>query len=1270
MRWVRRAAVHALLIALGFQPGGVQGQDDWAITRDPAPARGKAIRPSKSLVRPAQPVPATRSEDPIERAYRVLLLDPSDDFALQRLRELWLAREGSLEGLVQRLEQERVLDPTRVEPVLVQAEVLALLERREQALRVLTEVGGDDARSVVMRARMLEGLGRKDEARVLYETLRKDRRDGARRKIAIEALAGLELDAGNLFQARALYEELGRGDGDPPAVLLARALVARGAHAQAARLLKELTDKSGGDPRVRARLAREAGVAFLAASDPNAAIEMLQRALSSSSTQSERAGVYDTLIEAHRRSDRLTELAEQLERDRAGGAAAASRAASLWDELSDEAKAVAAYRRALALSPRDLDLRRGLSQLYLRSGKLDESIEEQRALVKLAPDDPAIVVGLAKLLKEVGRSSDAQEVLDAAAQRAPRSLALHRALAELYAQWSDSTRAQAELTLLARLDPEDPVHLVALGGERFERGDREGALSIWNRLLERPSVRPAEAEGELAMVLADHDLLELALPHALKAAALEPNDAQRARDVAVLLERAGKLEEAEQRFRQLAVAADADEVLHREARQHLVGIWSRNGSLRRHVLELEEGHRRNAKDVNIAKLLAEAYARDGSATARRDEQRMLERLVALDPKDADSLRALERACTRRGDVARALEVLEKLVVADPLHAAATLRRGVELALSSYRDDDALRFAQRSVELAPRDARAHKLLGDLQRRRTKIDLALQSYERALALDAKSFDTALAVAQLRIARGEIDFAQERLLGIIEGAPDDELVRRAAASLLELAVSDQRMREIEPRLLALAVDRPQRPLFRRLLVDAYGTWFGRTGSSHGVATSEERARLALVGRRALKPLLEALADTDPSQRQVALSLLGRLGNRGAAAPLMTIAENATHTKERADALLAVGELGAPESVARLRALLTAVEGRLRPLSVWALVRCAGASARSDLTDLAGDADASVRTLAVLGLGLVGTRADISALRVLSSERNPNVRAAAIWALAQQGDTTMLGTAERDVAPNWQVSLSLQRDDERLASLVFDSAESRRSWALGLLAAPEIGPRASLAPPSWPFDPRAYVLSLVAPLAPSLQGASEKKLAALERASVRGLAGADDEARVVLDALRADGPRSPLSLLAGCPQNFLGRPALVSALSALSTRASDEMRRHVLALLVRAGAAHDPAVSSVLEAGAPSDRRAVLDAMPSAPTLSPLVRTKLLALALHAPDWPTRRRAVRALAGREQQLSALVAHERFAIVREAANEAPFVANARCTVERTDSVN
>jgi tetratricopeptide (TPR) repeat protein len=1269
MRWLRRAATSTVLIALVSSSAQVQSQDDWSITRDRGSSRGKAARPPKSVTRSTATPPVGRSEDPIERAYRAFLHDPSDEFALQRLRELWLTREGSLEGLAKRLEQERVLDPARAEPLLAQAEVLALMEQQQRALEVLAAVTTADARVVLMRARLLHRLSRKDEARALYETLRKDRGRADERREAIEALAGLELDAGNFGQARGLYEELGRGEGEPPLALLARALSARGAHAQAAQLLRELTEKRSGDPRVRARLSREAGAAFLAAGDPGAAIELLQRGLSSAASPSERAEIYDALIEAHRRADRLVELAEQLERDRAGGAAAVSRAARLWDELSDEPRAVAAYRRALALAPRDLDLRRGLSQLYLRSGQLEESIEEQRALVKLAPDNPAIVIGLAKLLKEVGRSSDAQQVLDAAAKSAPRSLALHRALAELYAEWSDSARAQAELTLLARLDPDDPVHLVALGGERFERGDREGALSIWNRLLERPSIRPAEAEGELAMVLADHDMLELALPHALKAAALEPENAQRARDVAVLFERAGKLEEAERRFRQLTVAAAADEVLRREARQHLVGIWSRNGSLRRNVLALEESLGVNPKEVNAAKLLAEAYARDGSATARRDEQRMLERLVALDPKDAESLRALERAATRRGDVTRALEVIEQLVVADPLHAAAILRRGVELALSAYRDDDALRFAQRSVELAPRDARAHKLLGDLQRKRTKIDLSLQSYERALTLDPKSFDTALAVAQLRIARGELDLAQQRLLGVIEGAPDDELVRRAAALLLELAVSDERMREIEPRLLALAVDRPQRPLFRRLLVDAYGAWLGRTGSSH-VPTSDERARLALLGRRALKPLLEALADADPSQRHVALSLLGRLGNRGAAAPLMTIAESAPHTKERADALLAVGQLGAPESVTRLRVLLATVEGRLRPLSVWALIRCAGPAARADLIGLAGDADASVRMLAVVGLGLVGSRADMETLRVLVSERNPNVRAGAVWALARQGDTTLLGTARGDVAPNWQVALALQRDEEQLAALVFDPNESRRAWAVALLAASEVRVRPTLAAPSWPFDPRLYVLSLVDPGPAASAGAPDKTLASLERASVRGLSGSEEEARRVLQALLAHGPKSLLDTLTGCPQRFLSRPAVVSALSARAARASDVTRQAALSLLVRAGAAHDPAVSAALEGHIPSDRRAVLDAMPSAPTLAAPVRTRLLALALHAPDWPTRRRAVRALAGREEQLSALVAQDRFAIVREAANESPFTVDARCTVVRTDSVN
>lgn len=1274
-RRVLGASIAALALWLGGEVSLASAQDDWSITRDakPKPRAGAAVR------KPAKPKPVQApvaapdaSSQLIERTYRAFVAAPEDGFALKRLRELWLLREGSLDSLLTRLRDEQLADVSRVEPALALAHVLVVLDRREEALTMLAPFQ-QDSRAILLSARVLRELSRLEEAERAYIDAAQKGRAPADRQLALRALAELALERSDVELARARFTELARAQGDVAAseVELARALSKRGKHADAAVSLQRVISARRGDARAVVPLLRDLAAEQLAAGDVAGAKQSLERALSpGSSNAGYRAELYDLSIEAARRSDGLRELAERLSRDAAGGIDAASRAARLWDELGEEPKAVEAYRNLLRKNPRDLDARRALSQVLLRAGRLDEVIVEQRELVRLAPEEPQFVVGLCELLKQVGRPEEAERLAHEASTRAPQSLPLHRALAELYARWGDSARAEAELSLLAKLDPDDPVHTIALGSERFERGDRPGALTIWKRLLERAGPNSAEGHASLSAVLADHDWLDLAIEHAQIALTLSKDDVDAQRALASLYERAARFSEAEASWQATLKLKAADPATRREARQHIVSIWARLGTLKRHQVDLDERVQQMPRDLESARLLAEAHAHEPGMQAARREQLVLEKIMSQAPSDVESLRALERSYTRSGNKAETLRTLERLIAADPLHAPDFLRRAVELSLASYRDADALRFAQRAVEVSPDDARALRLLGDLHRGLRNFDAAQAAYAKALQVSPRDFETALVLSQVEVARGQIEAAERALLLVIQGSPDDELLSRAARALVQLDVSRSHLERVEPAFLSAALAHPERPLHRKLLVELYASWLVPSARRvfEGKAQPQERELLSRIGRRALKPLLEALLDDDPLQRAVALDLLGAMQNKNAASPLLSLAENSKDGGERARALIAVGLLSDPALGPRLRALCTRAEGRLRPIAVWALARSLGDAARKELVAFAADGDAGVRVIAALALGAIGAREAEPTLRSLLVERHPSVRAAALLSLSRTTEVTDLAReALAWGSPAWQVAIASQVDPAFLARALVSAQAEQRAYAESRLAPASDAEASLLATPSWPFVPKSYVLSAAERHAVSV---SARDVAlAMPAALAEALA---DPARraIALQMLVATSGRlslGPIEASLDCGTRASLAPQLESLEPQLSSlAASTDRSERKLALLALARLRPDaPSILAALAEPTSPDLLTLLDALSEAPKRAPSLRSALERLASTASDWPTRLHARRAL-GRAPAGDA----EPLALVRAAAQTPASAISTECKPSSPAALN
>ncbi len=1295
---VRPALAWICALCLGWSaaeaaPAAAQ---DWGLTR-PEGGRPSRGRPARSN-RPRAPRPATapaarpperapedgRAEQLIERYFAVLASDPRESFAWERLLDLYRERDGNLDGLTAELERRAAAAGAGYAPHMLLGHLRkaqnALEEARASYARA-AEANASTPDPLVAMARLDRAQGRLPAARALVDrALPLVTGREARAELLREA-GQMALDAEDYVAASRYYADVARfADGSVyVATELARALSERGRHEIAIAEYERVVHSLRGDNRVLSPVLRDMARAQLEAGRVDDAISTLRRALRLAGQGSGTAAeIYEVMGEAYRRSGRLDVLVRELDALDAGDFQRSELAGRLHDELGHEAEALAAYRRALRLSPRDIDTRVRVVQLLARSGRMDEVIVEYRALIAAAPREPRFVVELAQMLLEVGRREEAIALADRTSRGHPRDVATHRALAELYGRFGEQARAAREIALLARIDAQDPANLVALGAQQLAEGHRDAAIATFRRILGAVRDR-GEAHATLAGVFADHDMPDLAEQEYRLAVEADADEARHLRGLAEVLERPrqGETQSDRQRRDVEAVAtwqkvlerSGDDRAARREARRRIVGVWERRGQLRERVAEWERAFAATPPNAEAGRFVAEAKLR-----ARPPDTRaalaILARLAEIEPGDVESLIALERARTAAGDRAGAIDVLRRLVEADPRRAPHYLERMAEHAHALYRDDDAVRYAEEAVRRSPDDGEGHRRLGDLYRSRQDFDRAVASYGRAIERNDRLFSTYFDLAEIHVAAGRLAEADRLYRQVLRLCPDDDLVARAGRASMQIALGAATLEALERDLLPLALANPRRPIFRRMLVELYDDMTAPLVADLGLGGDRApaaRAALDGLGRRALKPLLEALADDDPDQQRVAVDVLGYLQNPNAAGPLLAAAEAEGPLDLRARALGAAGALAGESHLPRFDAIARGSERRLRAIATWAIARIGGRRALPMLRVLRDHADPDVRAFAVLGLGAEGDRASAEALRrMLSDDRQRVVQESAAWALGFVGgeaDVPVLVHALANGQGRVRAASALAlgrigRAESRaaLAEALFDPNPSERAAALVALERLSGGARAERA--ELPLAgarttassylelllnaPPSGTIALEGPMVEVFTGAAREALRGpIERllAALRLLTGRETAAQIAL----AEGGRA--ELLA----------ALGADVIAVADHPSPEARALAVALLAELTTPEARALlGAKLDDPSPDVVRAVLERIGRAHAGGPLVG-RMADIARGHEDWAMRRAAASALGRVDPEaatptLVAVARGDRYAFVREAA--------------------
>jgi tetratricopeptide (TPR) repeat protein len=1045
-----RFAGPCLIALLAFSPGAA-GQDfDPGGRRPRPPAVPGGHRP-----RPPKP-PGKKKPDVaklIKRYTAILLAKPHEAFPLQKLTQLYRQRDGKLDQLIAEFEKRSTTSgPDQFNAKLALAGIYVQAQRKADATPLLEAAVKDRPKLAtprLMLAQLAQQGSDHSSARTHFEAALPLMKKGVEKERVVRALMLLCVELKDFAAARKHHANLVRLAGGSLFVKkeLGRELLHRGHHALAEEEFRKILRASAGDNRALAPALRDLGKALAKQKKMTEALKVLKRARRIAGAQ---AGIRNEILvlltEVYREQGKLIELIAILESEPGRDFQRLATVGSLYEETGQVDKALSTYRTALTVDRRNIDVRVKLVHLLQTAGQLDEAIKEYEALIKAAPHNADFVFELAETLIQRGDRDKALKLAAALERRSGRDGEILAAVADFYERIEEQDRAIKVLERLAKLPSGDPQYVIDLGDRYYQQGEKKRAEATWLR-VRRLVPNRARAASILGEVYLDHDMPAEALTSFREAVKLAPQRTRYRKQLAVALERtAAAVRSARYRYREaltiwedLLDKAGDNQLLSRECRTHIVSLWAILRQLKDKIGPLNGRLASTPPDLEAGRLLAEVQRRLHKLA---DAEKTLRTVVKHAPGDEAAFLALERVLVMQRNLTGAIEVLEKLVEVNPKRARQYYQRMAQYSVELYRDDDAIKYAARAVELSPNDAVGHYNLGKMYRRRQDNARAMQEFRNAISKNDRLYRAYFALAEMLLSSGKVEDADRLYRHVVRASRDEEFVMRAARESRQINLGKGTLESLERELLPVALGHPQKPVYRRLLVELYGAMTfplvhaARLGKTK--AAIEARQQLAKIGARAVKPLLDAIADPQVSQQRIAIEVLAYVQNKGAGPALFNFALSQAERELRVRAMVACGALADTALLPRYRKLLAPSKdgGQLAPgdavavAAAWGVARMGGGDAEPLLLKLLASPSPDIRALAAVGLGLTKNKrhAEVLAKLARSPEAGPTARAAAAHALGEleheaQRPLLMALTDSAEPQVKWAALLALSR-------------------------------------------------------------------------------------------------------------------------------------------------------------------------------------------------------------------------------------------------------
>jgi tetratricopeptide (TPR) repeat protein len=1126
---------------------------------------------------------------------------------------------GALARLLEKYRRFRTVD-------LLKEEYSAVLQKTPDDWAALVVLGylhrktGDDPRALDMWSKAVakkdndaatwlaigeihKASSKPKDARAAYDKALAHSSQNDMKKKALRALADLALATNDIEGANAYFKQFLALDPNNAQLWIERghAMLAAGKRDVALESYAAAEKLLGTDPSKKVEVVSFRGQALEGMGKDDEAVAEYRRAIKLAPK-----GYYleveltGRIVDIYRRKQALPALLAQYEKEWPEGSRGHfewSTLGKLYEETGAQDKAIAALKKAVAKSPTELDTQRRLITLLENSGKDDDAIAQYENVARVAPGEARFQLDLADRYHNRGQEKKGLDILTRLIQRFPNDAGVLSAIADLYQRWGKDDLAIAQYERLAKLEPDDLGHLVTLGEQYWVKQDHPRALATWKRLANSGK---ASGFAKLGEVLGEHGMPQEALLNYGKAIKLDDRNPDFYKGRASVYEgqKGPNFQDAVndwEKVLSLLGNKTTDRLARRDARRHLVSIVTRWGAKDAQYKKkwIDGFNNGTGADVEAGYFLVEYYAKkreNGQPT------KTLEQLHKRVPDDQDVLLDLVKGYKFVHKYDEAIALLLELAKIAPSREREVYAAIADIKTEARKDDEATEWRMKAIAKDPRSSAGYEQLADGYVQMQKFAEAIAAYEKVLLIDPRNTKSAFALAQLHIQTGNPLKATELYRTVLRTSTNEEEVAHAGRDAIDLEEMTDSLGELEKVLSPLSFMMAHKPVFRRVLVDLYLRYVPRLVERERHGNDEikkaARAELARIGGHGLQPLLEALRDEkDAPQQRVAVAVLGHLGNKGAAAPLVhmarqeppkdsrhigTLAESIDR-EVRVEALVAAGRLGDPKVLTDVLPLMEHPEVAMREAATFTLGRSGDRRAVPALLKALADRRPSVQTLACLGLAQIDDPrvAPVLISTLADARKEDATRAACAYAIgsrrAASGIPALLGAlvdnrGEAQRLAAW--SLGQLGDGKTLGPLIraYFARAGRSSdelvWAIGRVSGVGLGPAQPGPLGDYPlhsskYDPNAAVAALPGALPkPPTPG----KLVVDH---------ADDISKGLLDAL-AEHRDVVVSVLA----DLDGAPAQLS-LGALSPASSDAKTTAALAKIADAIA---PAITAQL--------------------------------------------------------------------------------------------
>ena len=912
------------------------------------------------------------------------------------------------------------------------------LVEAEAAYGRAVETSPEDHRAHQSLAHIFRRLDRREEAEQTYEIALGLAEDDDDRRDILRALADLAFEARDWERAGDYVERIIAEDPRDAytRMELADIFIRYERFEDALQQYEEVADLAGRDTRQRAIAIKDAGDVLALMGRTEEALERYRQAgrLVDDGYWLSRE-LEQRIVAVYRQDDRLDELVAEWEDDWSRPSVRQlNLLASLYDELGREDDAVEAYRRALSRDSRSIDTRMALIRVLERRGDMEEVLDQYESLVRADRSDASIRFRLVDVYRRLGDREAAVEVLDDMADDFSSRGHVLIDIAERYVRFGERDKALETYERLVRVDSDEADNYIALGEFHFMEGRRSEAERTWRRILDVVDDE-AEAHGTLARVYGDHGLVEEAIIEMERAHRLDGENDAYVRELAKYYEDGQRLPDSLTLWTELLERSEQTHI-RREAREALVRIYLALGQLQDVIPEFRAQFDAEPRNVEAGYFVGAALLELGN---EERAESLYNELLGLDEADIIALLSLEGIYTRAHRHDEAIDVLLTIAEAHPQRAREYYHRLAELSLRMYDDDAAVRFAQLAVELNPNDAQAHARLAEIYRQMQHLDDAVLAYRQALLLDERAFGIYFELAEIFLATNRPGDADELYQHVLSESNDEVYILRAGRRSIQINHATETLEEIVGLIEPHLYDDATGETYLKLLVELYErlTMPLTQTATYGIGSDREDAseRLEVIGRRALRPLLDALTGEDQTVRHAALRVLSAQANPNAALPISRLMES-SDPEVRADAALAVARIADPRALAPASRAAEEAGSPIELVAIWAVARMRAPEAIPILTQIADDTGRrpEARALAMVGLGHFPDEASAteSVLAGLGDE-SPLVQTAALRAA---------GTMDLDEASDFvQLMLAHSRGTTPTAA----------AWALGAMTPSE---------------------------------------------------------------------------------------------------------------------------------------------------------------------------------------------------------------------------